>query len=70
MDESVSAFDDWSDLLFHVAHFSTFCTNDRKRSREIESALAFMQELEAELIPACLKLYFNPEDHGARSHLR
>lgn len=30
----------------------------------------FFQELEQELVPACLKLYFNPDDHGARSHLK
>ncbi len=70
VDDGVAAFDEWADLLFHVSHFATFCTNDRRRSRAIHSSLGLMQQLETELVPACLKLYFNPDDQGAKAHLR
>ncbi len=58
------------DLLFRVCHFSTFCTTDRGRSLAVSSSLALMRELERELAPACLRLYFNPDDQGTRAHLR
>ena len=70
VDELVTAFDDRADLLFHIAHYTTFCTNDERKSLAILSSLHLLQELEKELVPAALKLYFNPEDHGARSHLK
>lgn len=69
LDDLISAFDDRADLLFLVTHFTIFCTTDKARSQDINSSLHFMKHLEKELVPACLKLYFNPDDHGARSHL-
>ncbi len=59
-----------SDLLFHIAHLSTFCTHDRRQARAISSGLSLLQELETELAPACLKLYCNPNGYGASAHLR
>ena len=53
-----------------MSHFSTYCTNDRARSREIASSLWLLREMETEMAPAALRLYFNPEDQGARAHLR
>ena len=70
VEDLVHKFDDRADLLFHIAHYTTFCTNDERKSLAILSSLHLLQELEKELVPACLKLYFNPEDHGARSHLK
>ena len=69
VDDLVSKVDERADLLFHIAHFTKFCTNDKVRSQAIKTSLHLMQELESELVPASLKLYFNPEDHGARFHL-
>ena len=36
----------------------------------VATSLQLMQQLEKEVVPACLRLYFNPDDHGARSHLK
>ena len=33
-------------------------------------SLHLVQMLEKELVPACLKLYFNPTDVGAKSYLK
>lgn len=70
IDDLVSGFDDRADNLFHIAHFTTFCTTDAKRSLAIHTCLHLLQELEKEVVPAVFKLYFNPEDHGARAHLK
>ena len=40
------------------------------RSMAVATSLQLMQQLEKEVVPACLRLYFNPDDHGARSHLK
>jgi hypothetical protein len=70
VDDLVDAFDDHADTMFHVAHYTAFCTTDAKRSLGVATSLQLMQELEREMVPACLRLYFNPDDHGARSHLK
>ncbi len=69
-DISVEAMDDHADHLFHIAQFAKYCTSDLAASQTLENSFELAQLLEKELVPACLKVYFNPGDVGARTHLR
>ena len=62
--------DNHADGLFHIAHFAVFCTSDAGTAQALCNSLHLVQMLEKELVPACLKLYFNPTDVGARSYLK
>eukprot|EP00093_Oithona_nana_P006301 06301.XXX_51601_49546_1 [CDS] Oithona nana genome sequencing. len=62
--------DNHADGLFHIAHFAVFCTSDAGTAQALINSLHLVQMLEKELVPACLKLYFNPTDVGARSYLK
>jgi hypothetical protein len=50
--------------------FFRFCATDKVKSLEILSRLQTLEILEKELVPTCLRLYYNINDHGARSYLR
>ena len=66
----IEASDTHADRLFHIAHFAVFCTSDADTAQSLTNSLHLIQILEKELVPACLKVYFNPEDTGARSYLK
>ena len=66
----IEASDTHADRLFHIAHFAVFCTSDAVTAQSLTNSLHLVQLLEKELVPACLKVYFNPDDTGARSYLK
>ena len=66
----IEASDTHADRLFHIAHFAVFCTSDASTAQSLTNSLHLLQILEKELVPACLKVYFNPEDTGARTFLK
>ena len=66
LSELIDAVDNHADRLFHISHFAVFCTNDSSTAQSLTNSLHMAQLLEKELVPACLKLYFSPEDIGAR----
>lgn len=66
----IEATDNHADRLFHIAHFAMFCTNDSTNAQSLINSLQLAQILEKELVPACLKLYFSPDDIGARAQLK
>lgn len=70
LSQNIESTDDHSDRLFHIAHFALYCTSDAATAQTLVNSLHLAQILEKELVPASLKLYFSPDDIGARSQLR
>ena len=72
IDGLVNSFDEHTDAIFQIAHFSTLCCSDKKRSQAINSSLHFMEALEKEIVPATLRIKPNTHSDGIeeRNHLR
>ena len=70
LNQLINEADDHADRMFHIAHFSTFCTSDSNTAQSIINSLHLAQLLEEVLVPSSLKLYFSPGDVGARSQLK
>ena len=72
IDEMVNQFDKTTDTIFQIAHLSTLCCTDKKRSQSINSSLHFMEALEKEIVPACLGIRPNINSDGLeeKNHLR
>ena len=62
----IDIVDNHADRIFHISHFAIYCTSDATTAQALTNSLQLAQILEKELVPACLKLYFSPEDIGAR----
>jgi len=68
--EEIKNLDLQTDRIFQLCHFCVFCTSDPEKAQKIRSVGKVLEILETDLVPALLKLYFNPEDQGARSFVR
>ena len=47
-----------------------YCATDKTKSLDILSRLRTLEILEKEMVPTCLRLYYNAKDSGAKSYLR
>ena len=68
----VNNFDENTDAIFQIAHLSTLCCTDKKRSQSINSSLHFMEALEKEIVPATLRIRPSSNSDGVeeRNHLK
>ena len=68
----VNNFDENTDLIFQIAHLSTLCCTDKKRSQSINSSLHFMEALEKEIVPATIRIRPSSNSDGVeeRNHLK
>jgi hypothetical protein len=72
VEKLVQEFDKNTDVIFQIAHLSTLCCTDKKRSQAINSALNFMETLEKEIVPASLRIRpnVNSDRVEEKNHLR
>ena len=67
LSEEIIALDIQTDKLLQLCHFCIFCTYDKEKAQKIRSFGKLLEILEIELVPGLLKLYFNPNNFGAKS---
>ena len=72
VEKLVQEFDKNTDVIFQIAHLSTLCCTDKKRSQSINSALNIMETLEKEIVPASLRIRpnVNSDRVEEKNHLR
>ena len=67
---AVQLLDRQTERVLQLCHFCIFCTTDGEKAQRIRSLGRLLETLEADLVPAVLQLYYNPEDEGARSFVK